>query len=125
MYKNLLLVAIFVSNSLLAIGPSIECRFGALDDDGEVAFDEAITYTLNPITGVKGFFDPYSIDISVIADALLISIDLKRDTISELFVPLINIINFPVGASLFGLNTVFHDEEDDLVSIHYECIKIW
>src|SRR5262249_3449615 len=129
MKKVLLLFALFAIKPLLAhelapIGPTIECRFAALTEEGHVALDEVVGYTLIPGTGVSGIFEPYSFDISVLHHLLTVGVYVGGDPVSGIQIPVINIINLPLGASVFGLNTVYHEAADGFVSVQYECKKV-
>jgi hypothetical protein len=124
MFKKLFFLAFFLTGSLrAAVGPTIECRFGALDEDGVVSMDEFVAYTLDPGLGLNGSFEPYEIDISVNGPELNISVYLEDDPISGIQLPVRNVVSLPVGASLFGVNTVFHNAVSGLVSFRYECKK--
>lgn len=124
MNKKIFLLAFFITSSLFAVGPTIECRFGALDEEGEVSIDEFVAYAIDPDAGLNGSFDPYEIDISVWGSELKISIYLDDEPLSAIELPVRNVINMPIGASLFGVNTMFHEAVEGLVSFRYECRKI-
>jgi hypothetical protein len=121
MNRKLLLLMLVFTKSLLAVGPTIDCRFAALNKEASFDFDEAVTYKLNPVMGINGNFDPYEIDISVYETDLAINIYLDGEPLSEVLVPITNIASLPIGASIFGINTVFHESESGYISIRYEC----
>ncbi len=128
MKKTLFLLSLLSINSLHADlfvpGPAIECRFGALLENGRVGLDEVAGYPLIPGTGITGNFDPYEFEIAMYADFLSIEVYLDGDAINGIQLPLTNIVVLPVGASIFGLSTVFHDEVEEFVALQYECVKV-
>lgn len=115
---------LFLNGSLFAMGPTIECRFSALSEEGIVGLDEIVAYTLNPVLGLAGDFEPYTFDISVFENILHVGIYVDGEPINGVQVPIINIINMPLGASIFGINTIFHAPVHDFISLRYECRKV-
>src|SRR5688500_5744657 len=120
---KLLVFALCLTNTALAIGPTIECRFAAITDEGRVELDEIAEYILDPKLGLDGDFDPYAFDISADAGFLYIAIYLDKELINGIKIPIRNIIDFPLGTSIFGSNTIVHEEVDGFVSLQYECIR--
>ena len=105
-------------------GPTIECRFGALTANGHVGLDEVVDYTIDYNSAVSGFFEPYEFEISVYGNDLSVGVYLEGEPISGLQIPVANILELPLGASVFGLATVFHELSDGFVSLQYECLKV-
>lgn len=124
MLKKLILASVIFTNSLLALGPTIECRFAALTEDGNVGLSQLVAYTLDPLSGVVGEFDPYEFEISVFNNFLTIGVYLDGEPLSGSQIPVINVVNLPVGATVFGVNTIFHDVSAEFVSLQYDCRKV-
>lgn len=124
MIKKLALASLLITQSLWAIGPTVECRFSALDEHGDVGLDEVVAYTLNPTVGIAGDFDPYGFEISVFENALTVGIYLDGEPLSGSQIPLVNVVNLPLGATVFGANTTFHEPVADFVALRYECRKV-
>lgn len=124
--KKLFLAVFFSSNVLLAVGPTVECRFGALDESLQVRLDELIAYTLIPGSGVSGDFAPYGFEVAVHENIFSVAIYLDEKPISGVQIPVRNVINLPLGTTVFGINRVYHEPLESFVSVQYECIKtLW
>jgi hypothetical protein len=135
MTKKLIAIIWLYTTATFAFGPTVECRFAALKGSGRVALDEIIAFTIDPEMGISGQFDPYGIEISVFLNDLTIGIHLAQDSedddhvksekpINGIQVPVRNIVNLPLGGSVFGINTVYHSSMDGFVSMRYECKKV-
>lgn len=124
--KKLILAMLFSSNMLLAVGPTVECRFGGLTDDLEVALDEIVGFTLLPNSGISGDFEPYGFEVAVHDNFFSVAVYLNEKPVSGVQIPVRNVTNLPLGATVFGINTVFHEPVEEFVSLRYECIKtLW
>lgn len=124
MIKKLLLASLIVTQTVWALGPTVECRFAALTQDGEVDIDEVVSYTLTPALGISGGFEPYGFELSVFENTFTVGIYLDDEPLSGTQIPVMNVVNLPLGASVFGIQTVFHELVDGLVSLRYECRKV-
>lgn len=124
MIKKIIVLTCLFTTSVFAVGPSVECRFAAMEKDGVVTLDEVVPYTLLPGTGVTGEFDPYAFELAVYGEILTVDIYLNDDVISTTEIPVWNIASLPLGASVFGINTVFHKPTRGFVSVKYECKKL-
>lgn len=124
MSKKLFLLALLLTKTALAVGPTVECRFAALTEDEHVALDEIVAYTLNPASGISGDFDPYGFELSVVGNQLAVAIYVNDEPVSGIQIPIRNVINLPLGASVFGVNTVYHEPVQGFVSVQYECLKV-
>lgn len=122
--RTITFLTMLFSMSLFAHGPTVECRFAAIEADGDVELDETVAYTLDYNLGIDGDFDPYSFEIQLWGDAFDIEVSLYDEPLSNIQVPLENIVSLPVGASIFGINTIHHEDTDGFVSLRYECIKV-
>lgn len=129
MKKTIFSFFVLVSSTITAVemlpGPTVECRFGALLDNGRVGLDEIADYTLLPGTGITGKFFPYEFEISIHRDLLSVEVYLDGEPLSAVNIPVLNVANLPIGVSIFGIASVFHPEVDDFVALQYECIKVF
>jgi|GEM_PF-6570895 len=128
MKKTLLLSAFLLSNVLCAQEfvppPTVECRFGALLESGRVGLDEVAGYSLFPGSGIVGRFHPYEFEITMVLGLLSVEVFLDGDIVSSVHIPVANVISLPLGATVFGLNRVYHEEIDEFVALQYECIRV-
>jgi hypothetical protein len=124
MNKKLVLMIFLFTKSLLAMGPMIECRFGAVLEGGQIGLDESVLYSLDHRSGVTGDFLPYGIEISVEGPDLTVGVYLTGQPISGIQIPVINVEDLPIGASLFGLNTIYHPPALGFFTMRYECLKV-
>ncbi|HXW53662.1 MAG TPA: hypothetical protein VEL47_06120 [Myxococcota bacterium] len=127
MKKVVLLGAFFFGNLLAAAvvvpGPTVECRFGGVLENNRAGLDEAVTYVLVPGTGVSGDFDPYEFVLTMYADYFSVEVYLDGDALSSMDLPIANVLALPIGATIFGLSTVYHEEVDEFVALQYECLR--
>jgi hypothetical protein len=124
MLKKLLIASLIIAKTVSAIGPTIECRFAALSGNGTVELDEVVPYTLDPTVGLAGDFPPYGFDVSVHQNALTVAVYVNGEPLTGTEIPVINVVNLPLGATVFGVNTVYHPLVDGLESLRYECRKV-
>lgn len=124
MLKKMLLATLLSTNVAWTFDIGIECGFAAETIDGDVAFEEYVPFSLVPGTRIIGDFNPYTFKITALFDALVIAIYLEDELIDEQEIPSFHIANVPLGFSIF-LDEMFveHDEVDDLIAIHYDCIR--
>lgn len=121
-------LAMFLANAAGAFGPgpAVECRFAAFDCDGKIGLDEWVPFPIvGPGAFVKGSFEPYKIRISTDLSAFEINIRLEGELISRMNFPLVQIADLPVGATIFGISSVVHEEVEGFESIQYECRKVF
>lgn len=124
MRSTIFALALLLTNAALAeVGPTVECRFAARDDRG-VGIDESVVFEVNPGAFVEGDFFPYEFKLTGRATAFEVNVRLDGRLISRLNFPIIQLLDLPVGASLFGISTAFHRIVDGYDSIQYECKKI-
>ncbi len=123
MFKKLILASLLLANAALAWGPTVECRFAGRLEDGDIAFDEVVPVPLIPDSGLVGDFEPYEFEIEVTFDSLIVSIYLDGEFLDEQEIPAGYILSLPIGASLFGTETIHHDSVDDFVAVRYECFR--
>lgn len=123
MLKKIIVLSLFLTNTVWAFGPEIECRFAARTEDGDVEFDEVVAFPLIPNSGVSGDFEPYEFEISTTFSKLIVEIQLEGERLERQKIPLGYVLSLPIGVSVFGVETVHHDEVEGLVAVRYECIR--
>lgn len=121
---KVMLICFLIATAGWTFNPTIECRFSAIDEHGAISLDEYVLYTLDEATGIAGFFDPYGIEISTYGPELNVSIYLVEEPISGTRVLVRNILDMPLGTSIFGINTFFHESILGFISMQYECVKV-
>lgn len=119
-----LATSLFAQSEEVSIAPTVECRFAALEENGDLALDEIVPYSVEHDFSLEGDFDPYHFEISTYGNYFNVSIYLHEEALSGVQLPIQNIIDLPVGASIFGINTVFHEVLEDFFSVRYECLKV-
>lgn len=125
MGKNLVILVFTTATYLLALpGPLVECRFASLDEDDNLYLDELVTCPIVPGTIIDGDFDPYDIDLSVNHGRFIIDVYMDHELINDIIVPIDNILNMPIGVSLFGVNTLYYPTDSGSISFRYECRKV-
>ncbi len=126
MIKKILIASFLLANTVLADMPIVECRFAAMDINDEVCLDEVVSYSLEPFTGVSGDFEPYDFEISMRVDTFSVTVSLAGERLSGTQrIPLQTVAVLPVGATIFGVNTVYHEPVEEFVALRYECIKVF
>jgi hypothetical protein len=127
MGKRLLLFVFLVANYLAADVPvpRVDCRFAAIDEDGNSYLDEIVSCPIMPGVGITGNFDPLEIDLTVDPNRFLIGVYWEGEPVSGMIIPIDNILNAPSNVSLFGINTLYYPTESGVISFRYECLRVF
>lgn len=124
MVKSLIIVLYFIAPTLFANNwPTVECRFTSYGEEGDAQLRAIVSYSLSPDASITGGFLPYGFDLSVVDNFFVVGIYLGEEPLSSTKIPLANIVNLPLGATIFGVNTVYHSTTDGSVALYYECRK--
>jgi len=125
MLRNLFVTSIFLFTTSALAAPIIECKFRARNDTDEDALNRFITFDINPVFDTEIDFGPYTAILSADAFELRIKVLLSNDTLSQLKIPLPNVVILPLGVTVFGQVKVSHAATDGYTSLRYECVKIF
>lgn len=125
MFKTTLMLGVFFASAVMAQAPVVECRIAAMEEDGDLGLNEVVSYPIVAGANINGSFDPYEVDISIDGFELEISVYLDGEPLTGLEFPIANILALPVGASLFGVNTVNHETVDGFVAVRFACLRVY